>query len=69
MVERKRNDEWKRVGIKRWSVQPGANNRLFYGRTAQGRLRSGRYRVLFVATDAAGNASAEVRRRFQVDRG
>jgi len=38
-------------------------------RTAQARLRSGRYRVLFVATDAAGNASAEVRRRFQVDRG
>ncbi len=45
VVERRRSDEWKRVGIKRWSVQPGANDRLFYGRTAQGRLRSGRYRV------------------------
>ena len=69
VVQRRRNGEWTRAGTKSWTVRGGANTRKFYGRTAQARLRSGRYRVLFVATDAAGNASAEVRRRFQVDRG
>ncbi len=69
VVQLKRKGEWKRVGTKRWSVRSGANTRLFYGKTAQGRLRSGAYRVLLVATDAAGNASAQVRRRFRVDRG
>jgi subtilisin-like proprotein convertase family protein len=68
-VQRKRNDGWKHVGTKSWTVLAGANTRSFYGRAAQARLRSGTYRVLLVATDAAGNASAEVRRRFTVDRG
>jgi hypothetical protein len=69
VVQRKKNDEWKRAGTKRWTVLSGPNTRLFYGKTAQGRLRSGTYRVLLVASDAAGNASTEVRRRFGVDRG
>ncbi len=69
VVQRRRNAAWTRVGIKRWTVRAGANTRKFYGKTAQTRLRSGTYRVLLVATDAAGNASTEVRRRFQVDRG
>ena len=69
VVQLRRKGDWNRVGTKRWSVRAGANTRLFYGKTAQGRLRSGSYRVLLVATDAAGNASAEVRRRFHVDRG
>ena len=69
VVQRRRNAAWTRVGIKSWTVLAGANTRKFYGKTAQTRLRSGTYRVLLVATDAAGNASTEVRRRFQVDRG
>ena len=69
VVQRRRNAEWTRVGTKSWTVRAGANTRKFYGKTAQTRLRSGTYRVLLVATDAAGNASTEVRRRFHVDRG
>ena len=69
LVQRKKAGKWKRVGTKHWSVRAGTNTRIFYGKAAQRRLRSGAYRVLLVATDAAGNASVEVRRRFRVDRG
>ena len=69
LVQRKKDAGWARAGAKRWTVRAGANTRLVYGKTAHGRLRSGRYRLLLVATDLAGNASSEVRLRFSVDRG
>ena len=69
VVQRKKAGQWKRVGTKHWSVLAGTNTRLFYGKAAQRRLRLGKYRVLLVATYAAGNASAEVRQRFRVHRG
>ena len=67
-VQRKKNGRWNDVGEKSWSLRAGANDRSFYGKAAQRRLASGKYRVLLTATDAAGNVSAEVRLRFRVDR-
>jgi len=69
VVQRRRDGRWRTVGTKRWSMQAGDNTRLFYGKTAQQRLRTGTYRALLTATDPAGNASAVATLRFRVDRG
>ena len=69
VVQRKRDGRWRAVGIKRWSVQAGSNDRSFYGKTSEQRLKSGKYRVRLTATDPAGNTSATTTIRFRVDRG
>ncbi len=69
VVQLRRKGTWRAVGTKRWSVQAGANDRIFYGRTSEQRLRTGTYRVRLVATDPAGNSSATATIGFRVDRG
>lgn len=68
VVQRRRDGRWRAVGTKRWSVSAGANDRTFYGKTSEQRLRSGKYRVRLTATDPAGNTSATTTLRFRVDR-
>ena len=48
------------------SSRAGVTNVLFKGRIGSRRLPPGRYRAAFVATDAAGNASASVKRWFRI---
>ena len=69
VVQRRREGRWRAVGTKRWSLRAGANDRVFYGKTAEQRLTSGTYRVRLTATDPAGNTSATTTIRFRVDRG
>ena len=69
VVQRKRDGRWRAVGTKRWSLRAGANDRMFYGKTSEQRLRSGKYRVRLTATDPAGNMSPATTLRFHVDRG
>ena len=68
VVQRRREGRWRAVGTKRWSLRAGANDRVFYGKTAEQRLTSGTYRVRLTATDLAGNTSASTTIRFRVDR-
>ena len=68
VVQRRRDGRWRGVGTKHWSVAAGANDRRFYGKTSEQRLRSGTYRVRLTATDPAGNTSATTTLRFRVDR-
>ena len=68
VVQRRRNGEWRQTGAKRWSVQAGENTKTFFGKVEELRLRSGRYRVVLTATDAAGNSSSRTTLRFSVDR-
>ncbi len=51
VVQRRREGRWRAVGTKRWSLRAGANDRVFYGKTAEQRLTSGTYRVRLTATD------------------
>ena len=37
-VQRRKDGRWKAAGSKQWSVRAGANERLFYGKTARTRL-------------------------------
>ncbi len=57
---------WKRLGRKQWSVGRGANTEKLYGKAAQLRLTPGTYRILVVATDAAGNTSTTTTAGFRV---
>ena len=68
-VEKARSGRW--VRLKRSFThrgQAGTNRFRFTGRIGGRRLRTGRYRLVAVATDAAGNKSAAKRVRFRIVR-
>ncbi len=68
-VQRKRGSgSWRSVGHRSWKLTAGANKKKLYGSVSQRRLSTGKYRVVLVATDLAGNPSTPHRLRFRVDR-
>ena len=58
----------KLVGRLAVNGKAGANSRRFSGRIRGRALRRGEYRLILVATDAAGNRSARVTLRFRIVR-
>jgi Ca2+-binding RTX toxin-like protein len=66
---RKRCTRWVRVrGSFSQAGQAGSNTFRFTGRVGGRRLRLGRYRLVLVATDGAGNKSAAARAPFRIIR-
>ena len=61
-IQRRSGRRYKRVKSFTVSVRPGAAIVSFKGRVRASKLRRGRLRITLVATDAAGNRSATVRR-------
>jgi hypothetical protein len=72
-VERKRGRKWHRIQFIEKSLKPGSRSVGFNARLRSGKrtrpFPRGSYRFSVQASDAAGNRSARVFRRFRVVRG
>ena len=67
-VIRGRHTRYRTVGTITRTARAGANSTVFTGTIGKRRLRSGRYRAIALATDAAQNRSAPKRAAFRIAR-